>query len=136
MVISKYNRQLIENNLRRYYDFLSIVNENDDKILSATGTGESSGASKNGYSDVTGEKAVRLCEDTKIKKWIRITEKVIEKFKNTLTYEVLEGRYFKDKNISQIKDEISVEQATIYRMREDIIIYTAMLAIQEGLIKI
>lgn len=136
MVISKYNKQIIENNLRRYYDFLEFINENNDKILNSTGVGEGSGASKNSYSDVTGEKAIKLCEDTRIKKWIRVIEKVIEKFNGTLTYEVLEGRYFKDKNITQIKNEIAVEQATIYRMREDIIIYTAMLAIQEGLISV
>ena len=137
MIISKYNKRIIEKNLCKYNEYLKRQNEKIEDIIYSSGSNSGSGNS-NKYLDITGEKAMKLCEETIEKKWLKVIDQLISKFANkdkNIKY-LLENKYFKGRSIIEIQSDLHVEKSTIYRWKDDILIFTAILAIQEGLIEL
>lgn len=89
-------------------------------------------------SDPTASKAVRLCKDEIVnyEKWLKVIDHVVKRYKNTGHGRLLQKRYFDELGEVQICRELHIERTTYYRWREEIVVYTAMIAAQEGLIKI
>ena len=137
MVISKSNIQIIEKHLSSYYEYVEREKNNVEDIIYSNRSVESIGAQSGKHSDITADRALKLyCYDSEEKKWIRVINKVIEKFRGTTTFDVIQKRYFQKKSILQVQEELHIEKSTAYRYKDDIILYTAMVAIQEGLINI
>lgn len=89
-------------------------------------------------SDPTASKAVRLCKDEIVnyEKWLKVIEHVTAKHEGSGHGRLLQKKYFEELGEVQICMELNIERSTYYRWREEIVVYTAMIAVQEGLIKI
>lgn len=89
-------------------------------------------------SDPTASKAVRLCKEEIVnyERWLKVIEHVIKHYNGTPLGLLLQKRYFDEFGEIQICRELHIERSTYYRWREEIVTYAAMIAVQEGLIKI
>ncbi|MEA4960367.1 DUF1492 domain-containing protein [Lutispora sp.] len=90
------------------------------------------------HSDPTASKAIKLCKDNIMEdeKWVRVVERTIAKFKGTGKGRLLQKKYFDELGEIHICRELHIERATYFNWRTEIILYAAMLAAQEGLLKV
>jgi hypothetical protein len=90
------------------------------------------------HSDPTALKVVRLTKPEIIEKekWLKIIEKTIQHFEGTEKGRLLQKKYFDQLGEKHICRELYIERATYYNWRNEIVLYTALLAVQEGLIKV
>lgn len=90
------------------------------------------------HSDPTASKAVKLTRPDLVEKekWLKVIEGTIQHFQGTEKGRLLQKKYFDQLGERHVCEELHIERTTYYRWREEIVVYTAMLAIQEGLIKI
>ncbi|NPV44819.1 MAG: DUF1492 domain-containing protein [Firmicutes bacterium] len=90
------------------------------------------------HSDPTASKAVKLTRPDLVEKekWLKVIEGTIQHFQGTEKGRLLQKKYFDQLGERYVCEELHIERTTYYRWREEIVVYTAMLAIQEGLIKI
>lgn len=139
MILSKKQVKTIEWHLERYKELKKYVDSVRDEIINSSPNmyGEVGGKS-NIHSDSTALKAIKLCDTTEEEKWVLVIEKTLQKLDesgNGLN-EFLEKRYFEKKNIIKVMMELNIERTTAYRWREEIILSTAIYAVQEGLLRL
>ena len=90
------------------------------------------------HSDPTANRAIKLTRPELVEKekWLKVIEKVVQHFQGTEKGRLLQKKYFDELSNLHVMRELHIELTTFYRWREEIVTYTAMLAIQAGLIKI
>lgn len=90
------------------------------------------------HSDPTAIRAIKLTKPELVEKekWLKVVEGTMQRFRGTGKGRLLQKKYFEQLGEIQICKELHIERTTYFRWREELVIYTAMLAIQEGLIKL
>ncbi|ABB15076.1 prophage LambdaCh01, phage transcriptional regulator, RinA family [Carboxydothermus hydrogenoformans Z-2901] len=130
----------IEWYLFNYFNIRREINEYRDEVLnSGRQLIEQGGGGISRHSDPTALKAIKLASNAEIEKyekWIKVIEKVIEHFKGTEKGKLLQMRYFDEYAERYICNKLHIERTTYFTWKNEIVLYTAMLAIQYGLIKV
>lgn len=139
MILSKKQVKTLEWHLEKYYDLKAYVDNVRDDIISSSSSSYGEGGGKSSLpSDTTAMKALKLLNITEEEKWVNTIEKTRAKLAlvNKELDSFLVKRYFERKNMIKIMMELNIERTTAYRWREEIILSFAIIAAQEGLIKI
>lgn len=134
----------VEWHLFNYFDMRRQVVEYEDrrKAISDSSrariTGGGSGVSRR--SDPTATKTLELldlCEErwTAVL-WVNVIKDVIAKYEGSPKGQLLELKYFSDMGEEYICSRLAIERATYYNWRNEIVIYTALVAAQSNLIQI
>jgi hypothetical protein len=84
--------------------------------------------------EITAVKALKLCELQEKEKWLRVIEAVLERYKNTQKFKLIQKKYFENFDERHICDLLHIERATYYNWRDEIILYAALLLARENLI--
>ena len=138
-VLDRKTYKQIEWYLYNYHHLRREVRETKENIIEAGGRDYSEyGGGQAFRSDPTASKAVRLCKEEIVnyEKWLKVVEHVMAKHEGSGHGRLLQKKYFEELGEVQICMELNIERSTYYRWREEIVVYTAMIAVQEGLIKI
>ena len=138
-ILARQTYKQIEWYLYNYHHLRREVRESKENIIEAGGRDYSEyGGGQAFRSDPTANKAMKLCKKDIIEyeKWLKIIKHVIKHYNGTPLGLLLQKRYFDEFGEIQICRELHIERSTYYRWREEIVTYTAMIAVQEGLIKI
>jgi hypothetical protein len=138
-ILDRKTYKQIEWYLYNYHGLRREVQEMRDDIIDAGGRDYAEyGGGQAFRSDPTANKAIKLCkrEITEYEKWLKIVKHVIKHYSNTPLGLLLQKRYFDELGETQTCRELHIERTTYYRWREEIVVYTAMIAAQEGLIRI
>jgi len=138
-ILARQTYKQVEWYLYNYHKIRRNVQEAKDDIIEAGGRDYSEyGGGQSFRSDPTASKAVRLCKDEIVnyEKWLKAIDHVVKRYKNTGHGRLLQKKYFDELGEVQICMDLHIERSTYYRWREEIVVYTAMIAVQEGLIKI
>lgn len=75
----------------------------------------------------------------KIEKWVKVIERAIDIVKNERNkkkYMLLIMRYFQGLKTSKILEELGIDEHEFYKWKDDIVGLVALLAVQEGLLKV
>ncbi|HHZ00002.1 MAG TPA: DUF1492 domain-containing protein [Tissierellia bacterium] len=137
MVLDRKTYKKIEYYLYHYFQIRQEVEREKQDIIEARGRDLAEwGGGMSYHSDPTASKAVKLARPELVEKekWLRVIEKTIQHFQGAEKGRLLQKKYFGELGEKQICRELHIERATYFRWREEIVTYTAMLALQEGLI--
>jgi len=129
----------IEYYLYHYFQIRREVEQEKEDIIESGGRDIVEwGGGISYHSDPTASKAVRLTKPEIIEKekWLKIIEKTIQHFESTEKGRLLQKKYFDELGEKHICEELYIERATYYNWRNEIVLYAALLAAQEGLIKV
>ena len=138
-VLERQIYKKIEWHLYNYFNLKREVNEAKEEIINAGGRDLTEwGGGISYHSDPTALRAIKLTRPELIEKekWLKVIENTIQHFKGTEKGRLLQKKYFDELGEKQICRELHIERATYFRWREEIVTYTAMLALQEELINI
>lgn len=140
-ILDKYTYKKIEYYFYNYFPLKRELEEKREEILSYQGI---SGISKDilkfdssihsKKSDITAAKTMKLCEIQDKEKWLRVIEAVLEHYKDTLKFKLIEKKYFEGFGEGHICKFLHIERATYYNWRDEIILYAALLLARENLI--
>lgn len=138
-VLPRKTYKQIEWYLYNYYNIRREVAEAKEDIIEA-GNRELSewGGGVSYRSDPTATKAIKLCKKDIVnyEKWLKVIEAVIKHYEGTEKGRLLQKKYFDELGEKHICKELYIERATYYNWRNEIVLYAALLAAQEGLIKV
>lgn len=91
-------------------------------------------------SDPTANKVVQLVQmeykQAECEQWVKVIERTICNYADTDKGKLLELRYFAEIAPDYICEKLHIERATFYNWAADIVTYTALQAVQAGLIRI
>jgi phage transcriptional activator, RinA family len=138
-ILSRRMYKKIEWYLYNYYSIRRDIEKTKEDIIEAGCRDLTEwGGGISYHSDPTASKAIKLTRESILEKerWIKVINQVIKHYNETEKGKLLQKKYFDELGERHICQELHIERATYYRWREEIVIYTAMLALQEGLIKI
>lgn len=68
--------------------------------------------------------------------WIKVIDKVVERFKGEIQGELIEYNYFEDYKLNKQIALLAIERTCYYEKRQDILYYAAFVAQKEGLIEV
>lgn len=137
-VLDKRIYKKIEWYLYNYHNLRREVEREKRDIIEAGGRDLAEwGGGISYHSDPTALRAVKLTRPELIEKekWLKVIENTIQHFKGTEKGRLLQKRYFDQLRERYTCRELHIERTTYYRWREEIVLYTALLAAQYGLIK-
>jgi RinA family phage transcriptional activator len=138
-ILDRRTYKQIEWHLYNYHDLKQEVAEDKEDIINAGGRDYAEyGGGQSFRSDPTAAKAMRLCKRdiAEYEKWLKVIEHVIKRYSGTPLGMLLQKQYFDELGEIQICRELHIERSTYYRWRGEIVVYTAMIAVQEKLIKV
>lgn len=91
-------------------------------------------------SDPTASKAIeriRLAHEQRAAaRWVNVIEQTIVRYADGPKGRLLELKYFSDMSEQYICHALSIERTTYYAWRNEIVTYTALIAAQQGLIRV
>lgn len=136
-ILSKEIYRKIEYYLYNYFGIKKEIAEYRENTITAKAynIGEHGGG-RSYHSDPTAMKAVRLSEVLEKEKWTKVIEGTVSYFGDSEKGKLLELKYFDKCRKVHICQKLHIEHATYYRWQNDIVLYAAMLAIQDDLIEI
>lgn len=137
-VLDKKNYRKIEYYLYHYFEIRREVEQEKEDIIEAGGRDIVEwGGGISYHSDPTASKAIKLVRPDIVEKekWLKVIEGTIQHFQGTEKGRLLQKKYFDQLGERHICRELHIERTTYYRWREEIVLYTALLATQYGLIK-
>jgi len=129
----------IEKMLYKYFELKRMYKEKREEIMFGQKNNIKANIKNIGYySDPTATTAIRLLskELETIENWIKVIEKVREKFAGTDKGKLLEMQYFEELGPEHIQSKLHIERRTYYMWRNDIVLFTALLAQKYGLIDV
>lgn len=88
------------------------------------------------YSDPTSRAGIELAGLKDIEDWIKVIKKVCEKFEGNEKGLLLRMHYFDKWRAEKIQFHLHIERRTYYMWRNDIVLYTALVAQKYNLIDI
>ncbi|EMT38143.1 Protein of unknown function (DUF1492) [Thermoanaerobacter thermohydrosulfuricus WC1] len=139
VVLERRIYKKIEYYLYHYHQIRREVEQEKQDIIEAGGRDIVEwGGGVSYHSDPTASKAVKLARPDLIEKekWLKVIEDTIQHFQGTEKGRLLQKKYFDQLGERHICQELHIERATYYNWRNEIVLYTALLAVQEGLIKV
>ncbi len=138
-ILDKDTYKKVEWHLYNYFQLRREVQEYEEDILEsgAQEHGES-GSGRSWHSDPTACKVLRLVSPDMLQKqkWLKVVRKVLMKFDGTDKGRLIEKKYFEELGEVHVCMELHISRATFFNWREEIVLFTALLAVQEKLIKI
>ncbi|MGB9780634.1 DUF1492 domain-containing protein [Caldanaerobacter sp.] len=129
----------IEKMLYKYFELKRMYKEKREEIMFGQKNNIKANIKNIGYySDPTSTTAIRLLskELETIENWIKVIEKTREKFADTDKGKLLEMQYFEELGPEHIQSKLHIERRTYYMWRNDIVLFTALLAQKYGLIDV
>lgn len=138
-VLERQTYKQVEWYLYNYHAVRWEVQEAKEDIINSGGRNYSEyGGGQSYRSDPTAAKAMRLCKENILgyERWLKVVESVLKRYDGQPQGDLIQKKYFDELGEVEICQELHIERTTYYRWREEIVLYAAMLAIQEGLIKI
>lgn len=138
-VLDRKTYRKIEYYLYHYFEIRREVEQEKEDIIEAGGRDIVEwGGGISYHSDPTASKAIKLVRPDIVEKekWLKVIENTIQHFKGTEKGRLLQKKYFDELGEKHICEELHIERATYYNWRNEIVFYTALLAAQEGLIKV
>ena len=138
-VLDRRTYKKIEYYLYNYYKIKREVELKKQDIIESGGRDLTElGGGISYHSDPTATRAIKLTRPELVKKekWLKVVEGTIQHYKGTEKGRLLKKKYFDELGEKHICEELYIERATYYNWRNEIVFYTALLAAQEGLIKV
>lgn len=138
-VLERQTYKQVEWYLYNYFRLRREVQEAKEDIVNSGGRDYMEyGGGQSYRSDPTASKAMRLCKDeiTGYERWLKVVEQVLKRYDGDPRGGLIQKKYFDELGEVQTCQELHIDRSTYYRWREDVVTYAAMLAIQEGLVKI
>jgi len=138
-VLDRHIYKKIEWYLYNYYNIRREVEQEKEDIIESGGRDIVEwGGGISYHSDPTANKAVKLTRPDLIEKgkWLKVIEGTIQHFEGTEKGRLLQKKYFNQLGEKHICRELHIERATYYNWRNEIVLYAALLAVQEGLLKV
>lgn len=138
-VLDRKTYRKIEYYLYHYFEIRREVEQEKEDIIEAGGRDIVEwGGGISYHSDPTASKAIKLARPDLVEKekWLKVIEGTIQHFQGTEKGRLLQKKYFDELGERHICQELHIERATYYNWRNEIVFYTALLAAQEGLIKV
>jgi len=138
-VLDRHIYKKIEWYLYNYYNIRREVEQEKGDIIESGGRDIVEwGGGISYHSDPTANKAVKLTRPDLIEKgkWLKVIEGTIQHFEGTEKGRLLQKKYFNQLGEKHICRELHIERATYYNWRNEIVLYAALLAVQEGLLKV
>ena len=138
-VLKRQTYKKIEYYFYNYFSLMRDVKEKREEILSSQGSSkdilklEANISSQK--TEITAVKAIKLCELQEKEKWLCVIESVLKHYKNTEKLKLIEKKYFEELSEVQICTELNIERRTYYVWRNEIVLFAAIIAAQEGLLK-
>lgn len=138
-VLDRHTYKKIEYYFYNYFSLMRDVKEKQEEILSSQGSSkdilklEANISSQK--TEITAVKAIKLCELQEKEKWLCVIESVLKHYKNTEKLKLIEKKYFEELSEVQICTELNIERRTYYVWRNEIVLFAAIIAAQEGLLK-
>lgn len=138
-LINRKTYKKIEYYLYNYNEIKKEIEQYKEDI--ALGGGREYGEVGGGqsyHSDPTAIKAIKLASSkiTEDEKWLKIVEQTMKKYKGTAKEFLIKLKCEKSLGEVRICRELNIERATYYNWRNEIVTYAALIAAQEGLIKV
>lgn len=137
-VLNRRTYKKIEYYFYNYFLLMRDVKEKREEIISSQGSSKDvlkfDGATNK--TDITVAKAIRLCELQEKEKWLRVIGAVIERYRDTEKLKLIEKKYFEGLSEVQICTELHIERRTYYIWRNEIVLFAAIIAVQEGVLKV
>ena len=98
----------------------------------------SSGGGRSHHSDPTAIRALKLCRTSIVEdeRWLRIVEATLERYADTEKEQLIRLKYERGLNEVRVCMELNIARRTYFRWRQEVVTYTALVAAQEGLIKV
>lgn len=124
------------------YNYNEIIKEieqyKEDIALSGGREYGEVGGGQSYHSDPTAIKAIKLTSSKIIEeeKWLTIVEQTVKKYKGTAKEYLIKLKYQQELKEARICQELNIERTTYYTWRQEIVTYAALVAAQEGLIKV
>lgn len=137
-VLDRKTYRKIEYYLYHYHQIRREVEQEKQDIIEAGGRDILEwGGGISYHSDPTASRAIKLTNPELLEKekWLKVIEGTIQHFQGTEKGRLLQKKYFDQLGERHICRELHIERTTYYRWREEIGLYTALLATQYGLIK-
>lgn len=138
-ILSRQTYKKIEYYLYNYYNIRREVEQEKRDIIEAGGRDILEwGGGISYHSDPTATRAIKLTRPELVEKekWLKVVEGTIQHFQGTDKGKLLQKKYFDELGERHICQELHIERATYYNWRNEIVLYAALLAAQEGLIKV
>ena len=88
---------------------------------------------QNGYENAI-IKALAASEETQ--KWLGVVDKTLEHYDGSGKDDFIKSKYFLKNSEYQLCEKFFVERRAIFRWADEILTYAAMVALQEGLLKV
>lgn len=137
-VLNRRTYKKIEYYFYNYFLLMRDVKEKREEIISSQGSSKDvlkfDGATNK--TDITAAKTMKLCELQEKEKWLRVIGAVLERYKNTEKLKLIEKKYFEGLSEVQICTELHIERRTYYIWRNEIVLFAAIIAVQEGVLKV
>jgi len=138
-VLDRKTYRKIEYYLYHYFEIRREVEQEKEDIIEAGGRDIVEwGGGISYHSDPTASKAIKLVRPDIVEKekWLKVIEGTIQHFQGTEKGRLLQKKYFDQLGERHICQELHIERATYYNWRNEIVLYAALLAVQEGLLKV
>lgn len=114
-----------------------LEEEKEDIIESSPPEFEVGGKGRSRKSDPTALKTVKMLSDPSIverEQWLSIVADVLEDFKDTEYWGLIQKRYFEKKPPTMVYMELHIQKTTMYEWRDEIVNHGIDLAIAKGLV--
>ena len=139
-VLNRHTYKKIEYYFYNYFLLKNEAAEKEEEIIKSQGSSKDilklDWATNKNKTDITAAKAMRLCELQEKEKWLRVIGAVIERYRDTEKLKLIEKKYFEGLSEVQICTELHVERRTYYIWRNEIVLFAAIIAVQEGVLKV
>lgn len=89
------------------------------------------------HSDPTAGKAIKLSTNRIMEygKWIKTVEQVRKKYQGTDKAKFIEAKYGKGLAEKEVCKQLFISRTTFYAWRKEIVLYTGLVALQNGVLK-
>ncbi len=138
-VLDRKTYKRVEWHLYHYFELKRQIQEYREEILNSSKLliGEVGGG-QSYHSDPTALKAIQLTEPKLLEKekWVMVIEKTIQRYKGTEKGRLLQMQYLDEEDPNYIQDTLHIERRTYFAWRNEIVLYTAILAQKYGLIDV
>lgn len=135
MILSKEDYRKIEYYFINFKDVEFFLNESREDIIHAAPKRDLSGISVKTPGDPTFDRACRLHE-LDLGRWVKVVRATFGKFSGTPIGTLMGMRYLENASWQKICMELFIEKRTYHTWVNEVIMYAALKACEEGVLKI